>query len=312
MLSRRHLRIRVMQALYAFYQSEQKDMARTEQELLNGTEKIHELYLSILQFILELQHQEELFYTDAPASLVTGKKRTAASTFISHPFIHWLSTEPGFAQLIKSKKISWQADLDTVKKVFQHIRQQDTYLGFSGKSDHSPDDYRDFFKWLIKELFHNNDVLPHLLEEKSIYWAESLDIAESMVLKTSEQSRKEESFHLLPLMKDEEDDIRFMRELVQKTIRDDDYFQQLIADKTKNWDADRIALVDIILMKMALCEILNISNIPVKVSINEYIDISKDYSTPNSKGFINGVIDKIVLELKQEGKIHKTGRGLVE
>ncbi|MBK9318967.1 MAG: transcription antitermination factor NusB [Bacteroidetes bacterium] len=133
-----------------------------------------------------------------------------------------------------------------------------------------------------------------------------------MVVKTYESAKGATSFHLLPLFKDQEDDTKFMQELIQKTIRDDAYFQQLIADKTKNWDADRIALVDIILMKMALCEILNLSTIPVKVSINEYIDISKDYSTPNSKSFINGVIDKLVIELKTQGKIQKTGRGLVE
>jgi N utilization substance protein B len=165
---------------------------------------------------------------------------------------------------------------------------------------------------MMKELFHTGDILRHLLEEKNIYWAESLDLVEAMVLKTAENPKDGSNFGLLPLYKDEDDDIRFMRNLVQKTIRDDGYFQQLIADKTKNWDAERIALVDIILMKMALCEILNIENIPVKVSINEYIDISKDYSTPNSKGFINGVIDKLVIELREQGKIHKTGRGLIE
>ena len=103
-----------------------------------------------------------------------------------------------------------------------------------------------------------------------------------------------------------------MKELVHNTIRDDAYFDELITGKTENWDTDRIALIDIILMKMALCEIINIASIPVKVSINEYIDISKDYSTPNSKGFINGVIDKIVIGLRSEGKIVKTGRGLME
>jgi N utilization substance protein B len=150
-----------------------------------------------------------------------------------------------------------------------------------------------------------------MLEEKTIYWAESLELAEAMIIKTIE-SGKGSSFRILPLYKDEEDDVKFMRDLVSKTIRDDAYYQELIADKTKNWDADRIALVDIILMKMALCEILNITSIPIKVSINEYIDISKDYSTPNSKAFINGVIDKLVGELREQGKITKTGRGLLE
>ena len=150
-----------------------------------------------------------------------------------------------------------------------------------------------------------------VLEEKNIYWAEGLTIVHDFIFKTIEAGQSN-TFALLPLYRDEEDDIEFMKLLVNKTIRDDVYFNELISSKTENWDADRIALVDIILMKMALCEILNISAIPIKVSINEYIDISKDYSTPNSKGFINGVIDKLVIQLKEEGKITKTGKGLME
>ena len=143
-------------------------------------------------------------------------------------------------------------------------------------------------------------------------WAESIDLMQSMIAKTLEGSKSKGEFKLLSLFKDEEDDIRFMRELVKKTIQDDEYLTQLIGDKTKNWEADRIALVDIILMKMALSEMLHQASIPVKVSINEYIDISKDYSTPNSKSFINGVIDKLAVELKAQGKIVKIGRGLME
>jgi N utilization substance protein B len=135
---------------------------------------------------------------------------------------------------------------------------------------------------------------------------------ENMISKTLDGGKNSGEFKLLPLYKDEEDDIKFMRELVKQTIKEDAYFTQIIGEKTQNWDAERIAMVDIILMKMALCEILHQSSIPIKVSINEYIDISKDYSTPNSKSFINGVIDKLVIELKEQGKIVKSGRGLLE
>lgn len=301
-----------MQALYAYYQSDSKDLTRTEQELLNSTDRIYDLYLAELQFFLEISHQEDLYYEDAPASLVTGIKRTASSTLKDLAFISWLKSDAEFNKKVKSRKISWQNDLDPLKKVFAHLRQQETYKEFTSTEGRTPEQQRTFIKWMYKEMFHTGDILKHLLEEKNIYWAESLDLVETMFLKTAENPKTGGQFSLLPLYKDEDDDIRFMRDLVQKTIRDDGYFQQLIADKTKNWDTERIALVDIILMKMALCEILNIENIPVKVSINEYIDISKDYSTPNSKGFINGVIDKLVIELRQQGKIHKTGRGLIE
>lgn len=312
MLSRRHLRIRVMQALYAYYQSEQKDIRRSEQELLNGTDKIYELYLTLLQFFNELSYQEYLYYEDTPASMVTGKRKSAASTLKTLVFLKWIEENKKLAEEVKKRKISWQADADAVKKAFFHLRQQEKYKTFTGSEKHSPEEEDKFLRWMFEELFITTDFISHILEEKNIYFAESLEMVISMIEKTFESGKKDGNYQLLPLFKDQEDDIRFMQELIQKTIRDDAYFQQLIAEKTKNWDADRIALVDIILMKMALCEILNLSTIPVKVSINEYIDISKDYSTPNSKSFINGVIDKLVIELKSQGKIQKTGRGLVE
>lgn len=312
MLSRRHLRIRVMQALYAFYQSEPKDIRRTEQELLNGTDKIYELYLTQLQFLLELAHQEEMYYKDTPASMVTGIRKTAAYTLKSLAFIQWLENDKTFNDLIKKKKITWQQDNDSVKKAFHHLKNQEAYKTFVQSESHTADEEVTALKWIMKEFFSKTEFIPHVLEEKNIYWAESIELVEGIVIKTCENGKGTKNYHLLPLYKDAEDDVLFMQDLVQKTIRDDSYFHQLIADKTKNWDAERIAMVDIILMKMALCEIMNLSTIPVKVSINEYIDISKDYSTPNSKSFINGVIDKLVIELKKEGKIQKIGRGLKE
>ena len=312
MLSRRHLRIRVMQALYAYYQSENRDLNRAEQEMLNGTRKIFELYLMVLQFYVDLAHQEEMYYDDLPASAVTGLRKTTNRFIKDLPFVEWLKSNKTYVDLIKKYKVSWQAEADIVKQAFFQIRQLDRYKEFGENEINSIDDDRDFILWLYKEIFVASENVRHLLEEKTIYWAESLDLVEAMVSKTSDVKKAGNDFKLIPLFKDEDDDLKFMKELIQKTIRDDDYFQQMIADKTKNWEADRIAMVDTILMKMALCEILNIASIPVKVSINEYIDISKDYSTPNSKSFINGVIDKLVIELKEQGKINKTGRGLLQ
>ena len=311
MLSRRHLRIRVMQALYAYYQADTKDIKRTEQELLNGTRQIYELYFTVLQFYLELAHEEHMYFADVPASALTGERRKAGFLIQDTAFVKWMDESSAFKELVKKMKISWQPERDIVKKAFFHLRQTERYKEYASQEEHSPAAENEYLIWIFKELFNGVDFIRHMLEEKTIYWAESLELAEAMIIKTIE-SGKGGTFRVLPLYKDEEDDVKFMRDLVSKTIRDDAYYQELIAEKTKNWDADRIALVDIILMKMALCEILNITSIPVKVSINEYIDISKDYSTPNSKAFINGVIDKLLGELKEQGKITKTGRGLLE
>ncbi|MFM7015911.1 MAG: transcription antitermination factor NusB [Bacteroidota bacterium] len=312
MLSRRHLRIRVMQALYAYYQSDNKDMLQTEQELLRGTNKIFELYLLTLQMILELANQEELYYADQPVSAVTGTKKSVERKLGENIFVAWLQNNASFSRQVKDHKISWQNEMDAVRKSFFQIRQSDQYKDYSKTVEASTKSDVEFITWIFTEVFTRQEFVFSTLEEKSIYWAESIDLIQSMITKTLEGSKSKGEFKLLNLFKDEEDDVKFMRDLVKKTIQDDEYLTQLISEKTKNWEADRIAMVDIILMKMALTEMLHLSSIPVKVSINEYIDISKDYSTPNSKSFINGVIDKLAVELKSQGKIVKIGRGLME
>ncbi len=312
MLSRRHLRIRVMQALYAYYQSDNKDMLQTEQELLRGTNKIYELYLLTMQMILELANQEELYYADQPVSAVTGTKKSVERKLNDNLFVQWLLNNSSFNKMVKDQKISWQNETDAVRKSFFQIRQSDQYKDYCKKAESSIKEDIDFITWIFAEVFTRQEFVFSTLEEKSIYWAESIDLIQSMITKTLEGSKAKGEFKLLSLFKDEEDDIRFMREMVKNTIKDDEYLTQIIGEKTKNWEADRIALVDIILMKMALSEMIHQSSIPIKVSINEYIDISKDFSTPNSKSFINGVIDKLAVELKSQGKIVKIGRGLME
>jgi N utilization substance protein B len=301
-----------MQALYSYYQSDNKDMLQTEQELLRGTNKIYELYLLTMQMILELVNQEEMYYADQPASAVTGIKKSVVRKLGDNLFVQWLSTNSTFKKLMKDNKISWQNEMDAVKKSFYQIRQADQYKAYCAKADSSIKEDIDFITWIFAEVFTRQEFVFSTLEEKSIYWAESIELIQGMITKTLEGSKSKGEFKLLSLFKDEEDDVRFMRELVKKTIQDDEYLTQIIGEKTKNWEADRIAMVDIILMKMALSEMLYQTSIPVKVSINEYIDISKDYSTPNSKSFINGVIDKLAVELKSQGKIVKIGRGLME
>jgi N utilization substance protein B len=311
MLSRRHLRIRVMQALYAWHQSD-KDGARAERELFNGTEHMYRLYLHVLQFMLEMAHQEELYYADMPASALTGKRKKAVFHIGENAFIAWLKENKEYKKRTAENKISWQQDNEVVQKAFFELRKMPLYTDYINAAARDKETDIAFIKSLVGELISKKEFVRHVIEEKNIYWAEGFDVVCSMIIRTVESGKSADGFVLSGLYKDEEEDLLFMKNLLQKTIRDDDYYTKLIAARTESWDTDRIALVDIILMKMALCEILNFSNIPVKVSINEYIDISKDYSTPNSKGFINGVIDNIANSLKAEGKIQKTGRGLVE
>ena len=311
MLSRRHLRIRVMQALYAWNQSD-KDGMRAERELFSGTEHMYRLYLHMLLFLRDLTHQEDLYYADLPVSALTGERKKALRYLKNNSFIEWLEGNTALNKLIADHKISWSLDIDTVQKAFIELRKMAFYKNYINTTTSDQASEIAFAKNIVGELISKKEFVRHVIEEKNIYWAEGFEVACSMLIRTIESGLQPKGFILSGLYKDEEEDLLFMKDLLQKTIRDDDYFTKMIAERTESWDTERIALVDIILMKMALCEIMNFSNIPVKVSINEYIDISKDYSTPNSKGFINGVIDNISITLRAEGKIVKSGRGLVE
>jgi len=233
MLSRRHLRIRVMQALYSYYQSDNKDMLQTEQELLRGTNKIYELYLLTMQMILELANQEEMYYADQPASAVTGIKKSVERKLGDNLFVQWLSNNSAFKKLTKDNKISWQNEMDAVKKSFFQIRQSDQYKAYCAKAESSIKEDIDFITWIFSEVFTRQEFVFSTLEEKSIYWAESIELIQGMITKTLEGSKSKGEFKLLNLFKDEEDDVRFMRDLVKKTIQDDEYLTQIIGEKTK-------------------------------------------------------------------------------
>jgi transcription antitermination protein NusB len=312
MLSRRHLRTRVMQAIYSLHHSA-RNASTVESEMFNGIDRSYDLYLTLLQLFIELAHEEDLYYTDAPAKFIK-KEQPVKFRLSENVFLTWLNNDTAFKELVDHRKISWQNDTDIIKKVFYQIRNTEGYKNYVTSSNHDETTDIDFLVWLYKSVIISSEVLQNLMEEKNIWWAESLDLINSMVLKTIKVSHpaRKGTFNLMPILREEEEDKEFLRKLFHGTIENNDYFINLIADKTKNWDVDRIAQLDVILLKMALNEILNFPSIPVKVSINEYIDLSKEYSTPKSKVFINGVLDSIVNDLISAGTIAKTGRGLVE
>ena len=313
MFSRRHLRIRVMQALYVWHQSEDKNMKASIDNLFKGTSRSYDLYLSLLLLLTELCEEEERYYADLPP------RHTAAdfenkSKMYNNCFLAFLKQNDSFQNLLKKRKIHGLKDPDILKKVFFQLRQKEEYRTYISAENHTESEDIEFCAFIYKDVMIASEPLMNALEEQNIWWAEALELINSMFLKTIKVSHpgKKGKFELMAEFRDEDDDRQFMEELFRETIRNDAEYEQLIAEKTQNWEVDRIALIDVILLKMALSEILNFPGIPVKVSINEYIDISKDYSTPKSKVFINGVIDKLVGDLKNAGKIYKTGRGLLE
>jgi len=313
MLSRRHLRIKVMQALYAFFQSEINDLERGEKELFISLRKIYELYIYLLMLILEISDMDRNNAEEALARQQPGRFGLEKKRIFENSFGPILQNNYEFKKAIADYKLSWQKEQEVVRNIYLQIKKTDAYLTYTSSSENSIQEDGKFFSQAFQDIASKSEFLENQLEEQSIHWGENFQFACKMVLRTIQDiSDKSEGFQLLKLFKDPEDDSEFAKILFRKMVNNDKEYTAMIVEKTLNWEVDRIALMDVILIKMCICEITNFSQIPIKVSINEYIEISKEYSSPKSKQFINGIADKIVKEMKEQGIIKKTGRGLLE
>jgi N utilization substance protein B len=300
-----------MQALYSFFQHEKADPAQFEKDLFKSLDKIYELYLLILALLSDLHHVSLVIIDENRNKRLPSKEDLAPNMrFANNSLLTSISNNKQLKEQLEKRKISWQNDFDLVRKLFTEIRGGKAYKHYLTSTTNSAKEDREFVISLITEHLSRNENLISLLEEKNMHWADDAFVAYNSVIRNLEEFNGE--FSLQPLLKDEKDDLEFMSVLFNKTIVYRQEFEELIDRHTKNWEIERIANMDMLLMEMALAEILYLPNIPVKASLNEYIDISKEYSTPNSKVFVNGVLDKIIGELKRDGRISKSGRGLKE
>ena len=314
MLNRRHLRIKVLQALYAYYQSEGEDYNKVEKELLSSIERIYDLYLYLLQTFAELKHIAERRIEENKKKIrPTEEDMHPNRKFVDNAIITILENHKDLKELSTQHKVNWIGDesQEMFRKMYFHIRESEVFDLFMNNEESGFEEDRAFMLELFKTEIANFPLLYNFFEEKSIYWMDDIDLACSMVVKTIKQFEENGENEILPLHKDKADELYFVKELMRKTVEKDEENEKIIDELTNNWELDRIAKMDVILMKMAITELQVFNEIPTKVTLNEYIEISKFYSTPKSNGFINGVLDKGIDRLTKEGKINKVGRGLI-
>jgi len=316
MLSRRFLRVKVFHAIYAYFLSGEKNSRKAESELFLSLERMYDLYLYFLILGRDLIHQSELKMEDAKTKrLPTDEDLNPNKRFVDNKMLELLDGNRNINEQLKDRKISWDADQEMVGKLLTHIRDHKIYQDYMELESTSFKQDQEFVVALYKKIIPNYDFLIQELQEKSIFWGyDDIDFVLGMVIKTIKKfnDKSNADTKVLGLFTDYEDDTKFVKDLFRTTIEEDKENSKMIANKTKNWDVDRIAMVDVLLMKMALTEFKNFKSVPVKVSLNEYIELSKWYSTEKSKVFINGVLDKLVAELKDKGLLKKMGRGLLE
>lgn len=314
MLSRRHIRIKIFQALYSYYKGSVSEIALGEKELLRSINKNYELFIHLLSILVELRKFEEKLIEDRKKKqLPTKEDKNPNVKFINNKLLLQLSENTDLLKKIEEFKISWVDEQEFIKKVHTKITETESYKEYKSSETDSYEEDSAIVVRLFKNQIADHEMLQHILEEKNIHWQDDHYFVCGYAVKALKLFKEKTSsdFKLPQLFKDKADDLEFIETIYRQVLVNNEEYQEVIMKKAKNWEADRIAIVDFILMKMALAELEKLPSIPVKVSLNEYIDISKNYSTPKSKLFINGVLDKIVADYKREGKIEKRGRGLM-
>ena len=320
MLSRRHLRIKALQALYAFFQSENTRLDLGEKELIKSLNKLYEIYIYQLSLLIEINsYAKKRIEENKQKFYPTEEDQNPNTRFIDNRFIQKLIQNKDLSKKIEEYKISWVDEEELIRKLFIKIRESEDYQAYmSSEKDNYKEDINILLK-ITKKFISKDEILQFHYEEKSIYWSDDFYTSNLLLLKTL-KTFPEDSDELTPLpsllsgskFEDTNEDREFLIQLFRKVILKSDYYHDLMEEKVKNWEMDRLAVMDILIIKMALAELMEFPSIPIKVTLNEYIELAKYYSTPKSKFFVNGILDKLIVDLKAQEKIKKTGRGLIE
>ncbi|MEZ5005590.1 MAG: transcription antitermination factor NusB [Bacteroides graminisolvens] len=307
MINRVLIRLKIIQLVYAYYQNGSKNLDSAEKELFFSLSKAYDLYNYLLMLMVALTNYAQKRVDAGKAKLApTSEDLSPNMKFIENKFVAQLEVNKQLLEFISNQKKTWDNDQEFVKELYDKITASDLYKEYMASSDSSYEADRELWRKLYKSFVFNNDSLDQVLEDQSLYWNDDKEIVDTFVLKTIKkfEESKGASQPLLPEFKDDEDQ-EFARRLFRRTILNGDYYRHLISDNTRNWDLDRVAFMDVVIMQCALAEILSFPNIPISVSLNEYVEIAKLYSTAKSGSFINGTLDGIVNQLKKEGKLTK-------
>ena len=315
MLNRRHLRVKVLQALYAYHQSDNRDIKQHEKNLLQSVEMVYEMYIWMLSLISEVVQFTEIDAEErAHKHLPTADDLVPKLKLLENRFILSLNKNQEFLTALKKYKVSWSFEPELAKSLFTILKSAPEYTEYLEKTDDTLHSDKDVIKFIFKKVILKSMLAEQVFEDKFIFWPVDKDVLQALIAKTFKNFSNDDPKlnKLAEVTGNWDEDRQFIVDLFQQTIKHDAEYQEMISKKTQNWEPDRIAMMDTLLMKMAIAEFINFTSIPVKVTINEYLEISKEFSTPKSNSFINGILDKILYELKADNTIKKVGRGLIE
>ena len=295
--------------------ADKKDIKGDLKTLMQSIDSVYEMYIWMLSLMVEVT---EFTANDAAERankfIKTAEDINPNMKLLHNKFSVLMQQNPEYVSAIKKYKVDWGFDPEIRKTVYNSLKASKEYADYLADPNESLESSKDIIKYIFRKIILKNQAIIQVFEEKFINWQVDHEVMKGMVAKTLKNFTSDDPFKnkLTEISADWVEDSKFVQDLFVHTLQNDAKYQEMIADRTKNWESERIALMDTILMKMAICELLNFPSIPVKVTINEYLELSKDYSTPKSNSFINGILDKILGDLKKNNTIKKIGRGLIE
>ncbi|MDX9747997.1 MAG: transcription antitermination factor NusB [Paludibacter sp.] len=307
MINRVLLRIKIIQILYSYYKSGDKTALMVEKELFYSIEKTYDLYYHLLNLAIAI--------TDFAAQKIEARKtklRPSAedlnpnTRFIDNLFLSQLRRNVHLKSYLTERKLSWASNPEVIKELYEEILAADFFSEYMEADSTTYEEDKEIWRKIFKRVILTSEMLDDSLEEQSIYWTDDVEIVISFVLKTIKRFDAGEGVGqaLLPMFKDEED-ADFARKLLKGVLKNGASYREIIDQNTRNWELERIAFMDTLIMEVAMSELMDFPSIPVNVTLNEYIEIAKAYSTDKSGTFINGVLDTIVGQLKEQNKLIK-------
>lgn len=314
MLNRRHIRIKVMQTLYAFNGTESDNLKKDEKFLLQSLENMYDLYLIILSLLVEVQKKaEDHLAKTRNKILATHEEKNPNYKFVNNQVLALIKENKLLEVELENRKLNyWYLDFEYVDIIFKAILESSVYKGYMKTKTSNFIEDKNFIIDVFSEIVAPNEKLYEYFEDKKLTWIDDLPIVNTSILKLLKKIKPTISpTYFTPKLYKDLEDKDYAVELFKKTMLNRSKFIEEINQKTTNWDTDRIANLDSLLLQMAFCELQKFPSIPVKVTINEYLEIAKEYSTPKSSIFINGILDKTIKEYSDQGKYPKIGRGLL-
>ncbi|MCD0489318.1 transcription antitermination factor NusB [Pedobacter sp. MC2016-14] len=295
--------------------TDKRDLASSKKALMKSIDDVYEMYIRMLALLSEITEYTAIDAIErANKHFPTAEDLNPNQKLLNNEFIVLLQKNPDFQAAVNKYQVNWNADPEFIKTIYNKLKATPEYTAYLNDGLEGIENSKEIIKFIFRKIILKSQNIIQAFEDKFINWSVDKEVMQGMVAKTIKNFVNEDPFKnkLTPISADWAEDSKFVEDLFAYTLKNDAKYQEMIADRTKNWESERIALMDTILMKMAICELMNFPSIPVKVTINEYLDLSKDYSTPKSNSFINGILDKILGDLKRTDTLHKTGRGLIE